>query len=189
MLENHNKSSSLGQLICDRRTVHDFVDKPVPTEDVISAISAARWAPNHLRTEPWQFYLLSRSQAEQICKLNTALVRDKKGDKIADIKHRRWLAMPGWLVLTCPKNDDPIREREDYAACCCAAQNLSLVLWERNIGVKWTTGAVTREAGFFDIIGAEFETTFTVGLFWYGYPKTVPDQHRRPLEEILVIGE
>ena len=169
--------------------MHDFLDKPVPREDIISAISSARWAPNHLRTEPWHFYLLSRQQAEQVCELNTALVRASKGDKVAEVKHRRWLSMPGWLVITCPKDDDVIREREDYAACCCAAQNFSLVLWERGVGVKWTTGAITREASLFDVIGADFTAEFIVGLFWFGYPKMVPEQHRRPVEDILTVGD
>ena len=182
------KSSALQQLINGRRTVHDFLDQSVPQQDIVSAISSARWAPNHLRTEPWHFYLLSRRQADQVCELNTALVRATKGEKVAEVKHRRWMAMPGWLVLSCPKSDDAIREREDYAACCCAAHNFSLVLWEHGIGVKWTTGAVTRDTGFFDIIGADFAEEFIVGLFWYGYPKTIPEQHRRPVEDILTLG-
>ena len=184
---SENTKSTLQRLIDSRRTVHDFTAETVATEQIMSAIASARWAPNHLRTEPWKFYLLGDRPKQRICDYNKELVTAEKGDKAADVKFRRWMAMPGWLVLTCLKNDDALREREDYAACCCAAQNLSLVLWEQGIGVKWTTGAITREPRFFEIIDADPAREFVVGLFWYGYPKVIPEQHRRPPEEIVNI--
>ena len=182
---NEISKSIFQQLIDGRRTVHDFGDDIVPPDQIMSAIASARWAPNHHRTEPWTFYLLGENRKQQICEYNRELVAAAKGDKAADVKYRRWMAMPGWLVMTCTKSDDALLEREDYAACCCAAQNFSLVLWEQNIGVKWTTGAITRQAHFFDIIGADPDLEFVVGLFWYGYPKVIPNQHRRAVEEIV----
>ncbi|MEM7467618.1 MAG: nitroreductase [Pseudomonadota bacterium] len=186
MTEKENNLSEFESLIRNRRTVHDFEERAVSSSEITSAISLARWAPNHYRTEPWRFYLPSGEQIEAICKLNAEMVRGAKGEKVAEIKYRRWTAMPGWLVLCCPKSDDEIREREDYAACCCAAHNMSLVLWARGIGMKWTTGDITRERAFFEIIGADFNQEFVVGMFWYGYPKVVPDQQRRPVADILV---
>jgi nitroreductase len=32
--------------------------------------------------------------------------------------------------------------REDFAACCCAVQNICLSLHAQGIGTKWTTGPV-----------------------------------------------
>ena len=179
--------NKLQQLINQRRTVHDFSEQTVPEERILSAIDSARWAPNHHRTEPWRFYLVGEGTKARICEFNKTLVEASKGEKAAAVKYRRWMAMPGWFVLTCAKSDDSLREQEDYAACCCAAQNLSLVLWEQGIGVKWTTGAITREARFFEIIGASTQEEFVVGLFWYGYPKVVPDQHRRSVAEIVSV--
>ena len=49
-------------------------------------------------------------------------------------------AVGGLLTLLCGM----AIERENYAACCCAAQNLMLYLWRQGIGVKWTTGGITR---------------------------------------------
>jgi len=78
------------------------------------------------------------------------------------------------LLLSCEKSEQALRQREDYAACCCVAQNLSLILWERAIGMKWTTGAVTREQRFFDILQLDEGQRSVVGLFWYGYPAEIP---------------
>ncbi len=180
-------TSALGALLRNRRTVHEYRADEPPREVIIEAIEYARWAPNHHHTEPWRFYLLSRAVGAQVAALNAELVRVKSGDEAASAKLRRWQAMPGWLVVTCAKQADPAREREDYAACCCAIQNLTLALWAHGIGTKWGTGKVTRDARFLALIKADPAAEFVVGLFWYGYPATVPTQGRRPVDEILHI--
>lgn len=68
---------------------------------------------------------------------------------MAQSTFERWHAMNGWLAVTCVKSADPVREREDYAACCCAIQNLYLLLWQRGIGLKWNTGRLVREPRFY----------------------------------------
>ena len=168
-----------------RRTIHDFLADVPPREAVLAAIDAARWAPNHRLTEPWRFYLLGAETAERISLLNAALVSRKSGEEAAAAKLRRWRAMPGWLAVTCAKSADAPREQEDYAACCCAVQNLLLGLWAAGIGSKWSTGKVIREAGFLEAIGADASQEFCVGLVWYGYPQTVPAQQRVPLTQLL----
>lgn len=172
----------VAEVLRSRRTIHDFLPEPVPESLILKAIEIARWAPNHHRTEPWRFYLLGPAARERIAALNAGLVREAKGEKAAEVKLRRWQAMPGWLVLTCPRNEDRLREREDYAACCCAAQNMMLYLWAEGVGMKWTTGRVTRLDEFQDIVGMPRGDEFVVGLFWYGWPASVTEQHRRPPE-------
>lgn len=168
-----------------RRTIHDFLPERPPREAVLAALDAARWAPNHRLTEPWRFYLLGAQTAERLSLLNAELVSRKSGEEAAAAKLRRWRAMPGWLAVTCVKSADAAREQEDYAACCCAVQNLLLALWATGIGSKWSTGKVIREPAFFDAIGADAAQEFCVGLVWYGYPQSVPAQHRVPLTETL----
>ena len=94
-------------------------------------------------------------------------------------------ACRGWLVLTCRKSDDEVTMRENYASCCCVAQNLMLILWDAGIGMKWTTGAVIRTRSFYDIIGVNRETEEVVGLFWYGFPVEIPGAERKSLEQVL----
>ncbi len=178
-------NDGIGRVLRERRTVHDYTAEVPPDELLDRAIDLARWAPNHRRTEPWHFYLLDRASAQRVVALNTELVRAGKGDKVAEVKQRRWLEMPGWLVVTCAVSDDEVREREDYAACCCAVHSMSLYLWEQGVGMKWTTGAVTRDPRFFDIVGIDPERESIVGLFWYGYPAAVPIQNRKPLDEVM----
>ncbi len=72
-----------------------------------------------------------------------------------------------------------------YASCCCVVQNLMPLLWDEGIGVKWTTGAVTRTRDFHDIIGADPAREQVVGMFWYGFPAEILAAERKPLEQVL----
>jgi nitroreductase len=173
-------------LISNRRTVHQFKPGEVPPiEKIEKAIDLARWAPNHHLTEPWHFYIIGPETVSAIIELNAELARNKNGDKAARIKLKRWSQIPGWLVLTCTKSEDPIRAQEDYAACCCAAQNMMLYLWHEGIGVKWTTGDVVKESRFYNLIRVDPHAEIVVGLFWYGYAEEIPNTKRKPIKQIL----
>ena len=177
---------AIKDLIRNRRTIHQFQPDVLPDEAVLrAAMAQSVWAPNHHLTRPWRYYLLGEQGKERICLLNAQLVNEKQGARAADIKLRRWRAVPGWLALTCLKSDDAVTMRENYASCCCAAQNLMLLLWEQGIGVKWTTGAVTRAPEFYQVLGADPALEEVVGLFWYGFPAEIPAAERPPLEEVL----
>lgn len=178
--------SAAATLIRGRRTIHDFTGELPPREKILAAIDLARWAPNHHATEPWHFYLLGAETAGQIAQLNASLVEIKSGAEAARQKLERWRQVPGWLVVTCDISDDEHRAREDYAACCCAIQNLQLSLWSEGIGVKWTTGAVIRAPEFYDLIWVDPEAETVVGMLWYGYADDVPMIRRKEVNEILV---
>ena len=173
------------EVLRGRRTVHDFLPERVDVALVERAIEAARWAPNHHRTEPWRFYLLGDLARSQLIARNTQMVKEEKGERAAEVKRARWEAVPGWLLMTCLRSEDPFREREDYAACCCAAQNMMLALWAEGVGCKWTTGGITRDPELFHLLGLHAARESVVGLFWYGRPAEVLEQQRRPLSQVL----
>ena len=164
--------------ILSRRTINDF-ESTLPTnweKALERAIEAATFAPNHKRTEPWRFYCLGPISIEKVCKLNAEIVASSKGEAAGEKKLKRWLQMPGWLVVTCVKSEgsdggmaDPMGlAREDYAACCCAVQNLCLSLHAQGIGTKWTTGGVNFDERFADAVGFSSNEEYTVGTIWFG---------------------
>ena len=174
-------------LITGRRTIHNFKSAPVPAPDIIrQAIAAARWAPNHRLTEPWHFYLLGPETIQSVIQLNTDIGIQKYGATDALKKQQRWAAIPGWLVLTCDRSGDRVREQENYAACCCTAQNLMLYLWQQGIGMKWNTGDVICDRRFYDLLWVDPEAESVVGMFWYGYPEEIPVTERKPLQQIII---
>ena len=173
------------EVIRGRRTIELFLQTEVPQSLVNEAIEAATWAPNHHVTEPWHFYVLGDETKERCLDLGRDIVTMKSGEKAGNFKRQSWSEKPGWLVVTCQRSDDELLQKEDYAACCAAVQNLTLYLWKAGVGSKWTTGDITRDSRFLGIVGIDETQAFVVGLIWYGYPKMTPTQTRKDLCESL----
>jgi nitroreductase len=175
-----------GEILRGRRTIELFLHTPVPRQLVRAAIEAATWAPNHHVTEPWEFHLLGQRSIDACLALVRELVTAKKDAAAAEFKVKSWAEKPGWLVVSCRRSDDELRQREDYAACAAAIQSFMLYLWKAGVGSKWTTGDITRDPRFFDILGIDAQLASVVGLVWYGYPKLTPTQQRKPLDDVLI---
>jgi len=183
----NDAASGFSGLIRARRTIHRFRPGPVPEEVLERALEAALWAPNHKLTEPWRFYLPGPQTAARLVELNTRLVAASAGPEAARAKEAAWQAVPRWLVLTCQRSPDALRAREDYAACACAAHNLALALWADGVGMKWTTGPVTRTPEFHDLMWIDADVEEVVGLMMIGYPEDIPQVPRRSLGEFRVV--
>jgi len=175
----------LAERIRSRRTTKLFLKQEVSTDLVHDAIEVARWAPNHHLTEPWHFYLFGDETIAKSIELIRTIAAENKSEEIAAFKAQSAAEIPGWLTVTCKKSDDELLQLEDYASCCCAVQNLALYLSEAGIACKWTTGLITRDQRFFDLLGIDPEKEFVVGLIWFGYPKILPTQCRKPVADIL----
>jgi nitroreductase len=185
MAESVSPADVLAEAMRGRRSIDLFEPTPVAHGVLLEAIELARWAPNHRLTEPWRFQLIGPKTREAIIALAVAIDTAAKGERAGAARRERLNAVPGFFVLTSPRNADALTEREDYAACCCAAQNLMLHLWQRGVGVKWTTGGITRDARFYELLAVDISKDQIVGFFWYGVPRIIPTQKRRPVAEIV----
>ena len=174
-----------GEVLQGRRTINFYLQTPVPKQLVRDAIDAATWAPNHHVTEPWRFYMLGKDTVAACLDLVRAIVTENKDAKAAEFKANSWSEKPGWLVVTCRRSEDALMQQEDYAACAAAVQNFMLYLWKAGVGSKWTTGDITRDPRFFDILDTNTDAEFVVGLIWYGYPKLTPSQTRKGIADVL----
>lgn len=179
------QAEDFASVLRGRRSIDLFAADPVPVDTLMAAIELASWAPNHRLTEPWRFYLIGPTTVRGVIDLAVELEIAKKGERAGPIRRARLEAVPGTFVLTSLRSEDALTERENYAACCCAAQNLMLYLWGQGIGVKWTTGAMTRQQRFYELLGIDAGKESVVGFFWYGIPKVIPTQKRRPVGEIV----
>ncbi|MEM6511543.1 MAG: nitroreductase [Pseudomonadota bacterium] len=177
----------LETLIRERRTVGMYLPTPVPDTLIKRAIDISVWAPNHHVTEPWRFYLMGDTTRAAAAELVRDIVTERRGPEAGEFKAKAWSKIPGMLTVTCQRSpDSELREREDYAACSAMLQNFALYLWRAGLGTKWTTGPITRDARFFEMIGANETEESVVGLIFYGYPKITPEQQRAPLADLLV---
>jgi len=172
----------INQAIKQRRTIHVFSKKRVPKEVIERSIVAANQAPCHRRTFPWRFTSLGIYKRELLCQLQCSL---KFGDNPVDDfnlkKIKNKILNPSHLlVATQVCTDNKVQKLEDYAACACAIQNLSLSLVADGVGYKWSTGKLTIDPNTYQISDIDPSEEEIIGFIWIGYG-TEPPLIKRPL--------
>jgi nitroreductase len=182
---------NLHDALLSRRTIYHYTDEPIPDEAMERALNAAIWAPCHKLTEPWRFCRVGPETRAKLGDINAMLAEEKakkKGEVVQDAVERarkKMTHLPALLVVSMVKSpDDAFREREDYAATCCAIQNLALSLWADGIGAQWSTGGVTRHPDSYSALGIDPGVEEIVGFIKIGYARKTPKVGRRPLNEV-----
>ena len=158
---------ALHQLLKARRSVYpkDYTGEAVPDAQVAALLSAARWAPNHGKTQPWRFVVFGGVQKEALLHATlewhleqppdfwqTAFVHKGQPEfpdgeafaayfeKAAQSKWRR----ASHLVAICRRRQRPsekkrIPEWEETAAVACAVQNMHLLATSLQLGAYWSS--------------------------------------------------
>ena len=170
------------QAIKKRRTIHIFSKKSVPIEVIEKSIVAANQAPCHRRTFPWRFTSIGMKKREVLYQLQLTL---KFGDIPTDEsnlkKIRDKMLNPSHLLIASQIcTDNQVQKLEDYAACACAIQNLSLSLVADDVGCKWSTGTITKDPNTYQIAEINRREEEIIGFIWIGYG-TEPPLIKRPL--------
>lgn len=188
---NESSSSWFNELVKNRRSVFpkQFIPgKPVADEMIRQVLTNACWAPNHGKTEPWQFTVFSGKGLEKFASFQSELYKQKSGEKFKEETYSKMQSNPLLashiiaigMKRTTTKN---IPEIEDIEAVACAVQNMYLTVTAYGIGGYWTTGGITYypEAKSFFGLGEEDKL---LGFFYIGHI-AVPSGNatRLPLEE------
>ena len=180
-------SSAIHAAILSRRTVHAYRPEPVHPEIIQRALVAAHHAPCHKHTYPWRFSLAGPQARTALATLAVELKAAKRPlspDEVKNVQSK--MLNPAVLIVVGQvRHPDPFRSREDYAACSCAIQNLSLSLPADHIASKWSTGAITRHPSTHQILGIDPAEQEIIGFIWAGHPERVPTVQRPPLEAVV----
>ena len=84
--------------------------------------------------------------------------------------------------------DDELLTLEDYAATCCAVQNLQLSFAADGVGTKWTSGDIQRTPEFEKIVGVDAQRERVVGVVWYGFADgdAKPAKRKLSVDDVLL---
>lgn len=177
--------------IRERRSIFTFDGRVVPRNVLTSLLDAGIWAPNHKLTEPWRFTVVGPQTHHALALLNGEIKADKLGNCTAEHRTQAQRAgleklesKPTIVAVSYVKEGDAARQREDYAATCCAIQNIQLAAWEAGVGVQWSTGALTRDARSYDVLGIDSVAEEIVGFLYMGYASVVPRGRRTHVDEV-----
>lgn len=182
------------EAIFSRRTIKDFRSDPVPDGVLERALTAGLWAQNHRMTQPWRFTLLGPVTQRALAEAGAeAQVRSLPAgaDATTQAKARagavqKLMSKPRIVVVTCVLSGDALQRREDYAAVCCAIQNIQLAAWAEGLGMQWHTGKQTEQPQSYTLLGIDRAAEEIAGFLYFGYPALVPaPAPRRPLGEVM----
>lgn len=165
-----------------RRRTSLLVDPeaPVPDELLDRLVAAATWAPNHKRTWPWRFTVLTGgarsrfgdalAEAAAACGAPPAKVAKQR------VKYRR---SPVVLLVWVRRDADPVRRREDRDATAAAVQNLLLVATAHQLASYWASIADDLVPAARRVAGVDDDHD-PVALVYLGWPTAAVPPPERP---------
>lgn len=179
---------NLSELIRSRRTVHNYTKANVDWSVVEQALELSLWAPNHKLSFPWVYTRVGAEARGHISTLSVEL-KSKKGE-LSEIKKqaiRDSVLSPAHIIsLGIRKDADEHRRHEDYATLACSVQLVSLVLWEKGIATKWTTGGAWSHEKSYVFLGLNPAEVQLEGALLIGHAEHMPQAPARPtLKDLL----
>lgn len=176
---------SVYHAIYGRRMAWTFTPAAVSRSAIERMLDAAIWAPNHRLTEPWRFFALakdSRARLKAGDLAHAAVLQRTDNVRQAEAAREKVLA-PAWVIYaySAPGPNEETT-RENYAAVCCAVQNIALAGTAEGLAVTWETGGITRHPELKPLLGAEDEWELAAMLM-IGYADEAPTSRRTPVSQ------
>ena len=132
---------NVSEAIATRRSVNRVTDRPVDRAVIQRLITAATWAPNHKRTWPWRFTVLTGASRARLGEAMSATASGLGAPEAQVLKLRTKYLRSPTVVLVWVRTDaaDEVRRREDRDATAAAVQNLLLVATAHELASYWGT--------------------------------------------------
>ncbi len=182
---NYLKMKTL-EAILQRRTIHSFNAEKVPDSIIMNGLLAANAAPCHRATYPWRFNLVTNTTRSLLFQEYYQIKHKGNLPREKEVELRnRYFNPSNLIIISQILNEGEIRINEDYAACCCAIQNLMVYLRSENVYSKWTTGITTDSQNIYSILKIDSKLERIIGFIWIGYGDK-PNDIKRPSIESLI---
>ncbi len=172
-----------------RSNLNVDLERPVPREIVEELIDLAVSAPNHYRTSPWRFVVLSgeaRVRLGDVVARAVAAQPDVK-DAIVERQRVQFLRAPTVVVVASAADDDPVKNFENKHAVAAGVQNILIGATAAGLASAWRSGpamvdpAVTAVAK--ETLGLS-PTDEIVSIIYLGYPIGPPGSKPTPAAQV-----
>lgn len=201
--EMRRRAADFFDLMCRRRTVREFSDKPVPREVIENAILTAGRAPSGANKQPWHFAVISNPDVKS--RLRTAAEEEEREfyggratpEWLQDLEpfgtdaHKPFLEVAPWLIAVFRQSygiDEETGEKTKnyyvHESAGLAAGFLIAAL--HNAGLATLTHTPS-PMGFLNEVCGRPKNEHATMLIVAGYPADnvqVPDIDKKPLDEI-----
>jgi nitroreductase len=163
-------------------------DRAVDPELLERLLTVAATAPNHYRTFPWRFTIIT---GEGRRGLGEALAADVANDAGADeaklTKARvKYLRAPVMVAAASRAGADATASIENRDAVAAAIQTLLLAATDEGLASLWSTGAAVVSPAVARFCGFDPSDT-VVGLVYLGWPTAQLEDIERPAPDVAFI--
>ncbi len=161
---------------------------PVPRALVERVIEAATWAPNHHRTEPWHFVVLTGAARNRLGEVMAASLvarlddpTDERAVTRLEKERNKPLRAPVLIaVAALPAPAPRAVEVEEVAAVAAAVQNMLLAVEALGLGAIWRSGDAAYDPAVKTFLGLP-DDAHLLAIVYLGYPEYRPsDEQERP---------
>lgn len=161
--------ATVDRIIATRRTCLQMDgDRDVDPAVVDELLTAAAWAPNHRRTEPWRFAAFTGDGRRALGDVVAAEL-SRQGRPAAKIAKARvkYLRAPLMLIVGSVADDDVVVHAENRDATAAAVQNLLLAAHARGLQSFWSSIPCVSDQ-LLELCG--FPTADIVAAIYLGHP-------------------
>jgi nitroreductase len=174
--------------IRDRRSnLNVDPERPVPRELVDQLLDLATWAPNHYRTNPWRFVVLTgpaRARVGEIAaRALQATGQPEAKESIVERQRTQFLRAPAVIVAASAPDEDPIKHVENKHAVAAGVQNILLGAQAAGLAGAWRSGLAMTDP---EVSGPVKEALGLdpgdeiVSFVYLGYPIAPPGAREKP---------
>ena len=161
-------------------------------ETIQQILESAIWAPNHFKTEPWRFQVMTGKGREKLGQAYGAIqaesfdAESEEGRTAFEKGFNNAFRAPVIISISAEiMEDGRVLEIEDVMATACAVQNMQLTAHSLGLGSIWRTGP----AAYHEFMKEAFalsEHTKILGFLYIGYPQTIKEPPvKRPLSDVV----
>lgn len=167
-----------------RRRTSLLIDRQrqVPDETVLRLCRLATWAPNHKKTWPWRFAVLTGDARLRLGELTAQQLVDEgvTAEAKLDKARGKFLRAPTIVMVAArPHHDDPELDAENLHSVAAGVQTFLLGATAAGLASFWASGAPLRSNAVKDLCGFDHDDRL-VALIYLGWPNGVVETPERP---------
>ena len=138
-----DRSQAVAETIRQRRSnLNVDLERPVPRELIDELLELATTAPNHYRTNPWRFVVLTGPARARIGEITANAVARQPDAKeaIVDRQRTQFLRAPAVIVAAAAPDEDAIKHFENKHSVAAGVQNILLGATAHGLASAWRSG-------------------------------------------------
>lgn len=188
-----DRAQEILEALRERRSIPKVRPELPPRGLVERVIEVGTWGPNHHRTRPWRFVVLTGEQRETLGDVMAAELAERldnpesaEGKRALEKQRAKPLRAPVLIVAaTVPSTGPKVVEIEEIAAVAAGVENMLLAAEALGLGAMWRTGWPAYNPAVKRFLGLP-DAAHIVAFLYVGWPDVprVP-RHHEPLDGLI----